>query len=84
MVPWIKKYIDYSYNSAWNKGTPTKENTGSQMGHTKKKILKKQSPFFGNSCHQNDWYSRCQFHQHFTHAFCANILAPKNIKLKRN
>ncbi len=25
---------------------------------------------------------RCQFHQHFTRAFCANILGPKNFKLK--
>jgi len=26
----------------------------------------------------------CQFHQHFTHAFCANTLVPKITKLKRN
>jgi len=29
-----------------------------------------------------DMYSRCQFHQHFTNAFCADILAPKNTKLE--
>jgi len=28
------------------------------------------------------WVFRCQFHQHFTWAFCANIFVPKNYKVK--
>ncbi len=28
--------------------------------------------------------TRCQFHQHFTRAFCANIFAPKNYNAKPN
>jgi len=28
------------------------------------------------------WKAWCQFHQHFTRAFCANIFAPKITKLK--
>jgi len=33
---------------------------------------------------KHETLTRCQSHQHFTRAFCADIFAPKNYKAKHN
>jgi len=50
-------------------------------------LIKKQKMlffvlFFGTKNVDEIVIPRCQFHLHFTHAFCANILAPKITKMK--